>query len=334
MNDWRNSALVDDIRPVLVSEHLDRHAFALATLVEVDGPAPRDVGAQMVITQDRSWGFLSGGCIEADVARHGREAMCAHEPRVLRYGDGSPWIDIRLACGSGISVLVEPVAAGDPAIATLMAGYAVRTPVHWLSDGMTRKAAPATEVSPPQWNGSAFECNYAPSHRLIVIGEDATALATADLAATVGLDVTLVSENGATVSPVSGIGYRRTAPAEALADIGLDPWTAVAVVTHDREDNEAALAYALKSEALYVGAIGARVRLETRRTQLLRHGVDEAQLACLRAPIGLQGFGKSPANIALSIVAEVKRAFHSASALARSAGVSQSLIAPISSVSR
>src|SRR3546814_12230978 len=66
-------------------------SFALATIVAADG-GPRPVGAQMVVTETDSWGFLSGGCIESDVARNGREVIRAGRVRTLVYGKGSPFI--------------------------------------------------------------------------------------------------------------------------------------------------------------------------------------------------------------------------------------------------
>ncbi|MDK2755943.1 MAG: XdhC family protein [Blastomonas fulva] len=334
MSQWRLAAEIDDIRQPLLAER-DRSAMcAIATLVEISGPAPRDIGAQMLITEDHHWGFLSGGCIEADVAAHGRAAMADGAPRLLRYGEGSPWIDIKLACGSGILVLVEPLATSDPAVATLLSGYAERTAVLWSSDGRVRDARHGGDAPDRAWDGSRFARLFEPALRLVIIGEDASALASAGLARQMGLDVVLVTPNGLEAAPFDGIGYHRSAPADALDAIGLDRWTAVAVMSHDREDDEQGLAYALKSDAFYVGAIGARARLEMRRDKLRGHGVGETAIARLHAPIGLQGFGKAPRDIALSLVADVAREFHARSAVSRSAGESMSSIAPISSVGR
>jgi len=108
----------------------------------------------------------------------------------------------------------------------------------------------------------------------------------------------------------------------------------VAVVTHNRDDNEGMLATALSSDAFYVGAIGARSRLQSRVERLQQQGVSPAAIERLHAPIGLYGFGKSPQDIALSIMSEVKRDFHSRSAQARAAGVSMSSTAPSSVVGR
>ncbi|MCZ8137142.1 MAG: XdhC family protein [Porphyrobacter sp.] len=333
MTSWRLTAQIDDIRVPLAAVRQAGERFAIATLVAVDGSAPREPGAQMLITESDYWGFLSGGCIEADVARHGREALVEGRARMLRYGEGSPWIDIKLACGSGITVLVETVAADDPAIAALLAGYAARRPLAWESDGTMRSTrdgdAPAFA-----WDGARYVRGYAPAPRLMLIGEDGTALAAAALAAAAGMEVVLVTSGGPDSAPFSGIAYHRSAPAEALAAIGLDRWTAVAVLSHDREDDERGLAAALMSEAFYVGAIGARSRLDARLAKLRGHGVSEAQIARLHAPIGLQGFGKAPREIALSLVAEVSQAFHAATAAARSSEESMSSTAPMASVSR
>jgi xanthine dehydrogenase accessory factor len=333
MTSWRLTAQIDDIRVPLGAVRQAGAAFAIATLVEVEGSAPRECGAQMLVTQSEYWGFLSGGCIEADVARHGREALAEGRARFLRYGEGSPWIDIRLACGSAIGVLVEPVAAGDPAVAALMAGYAARRPVGWRSDGTERRAE-AGDAPGFAWDGTRYAKAFLPAPRLVLIGEDAAALAAATLARAAGMEVVLIAPGGPEEAPFDGIAYHRDAAAEALAAIGIDRWTAIAVLSHDREDDERALAAALMSEACYVGAIGARARLDARIAKLQGHGVGAAALARLHAPIGLQGFGKAPREIALSLVAEVAQAFHAATAAARSAGESMSRTAPVSQVSR
>lgn len=334
MSSWRLSATIDDIRSPLVAARAGLARFAIATLVEVSGAAPRDVGAQMLITEGAYWGFLSGGCIEADVARHGREAMAAGAPRLLRYGDGSPWIDIKLACGSGITVLVEPVAADAPAVAALCDSYTARIPLLWSSDGVSQLAVPTDHGPGDAWAGGRYTKFFEPRVRLVLVGEDGAALTAAALALEMGWEVALITPGGPDTPPFPGLAYYRCDTAAALAAVGVDRWSAVAVLTHDREDDERGLAAALLGEAFYVGAIGAQARLEGRCAKLRGHGVSEAQIARLHAPIGLYGFGKSPRAVALSLVAEVGLAFHARSAAARSAAVSISNTAPRSSVSQ
>jgi xanthine dehydrogenase accessory factor len=326
LKSWRHNGIVDDIRPLLLQSLPD--VFAIATLVAADGPSPRDVGAQMLITRDNYWGFLSGGCVEEDIARHAREAMAAGEHRLLRYGEGSPWFDIKLACGAGISVLVEPVTANDPAIATLLSGYRERTLVVWESDGQQRQTA-FSEATPTRWDGQTYTTSFAPPLRLIVIGEDATALALTSQSLAAGIGTALIATGGPNDAPFAGIEYCRANAAYALAQLKPDRWSAVAAITHDRDDDESALTAALLSNAFYVGAIGSRARLEPRLARLQNAGVDQAALKRLHAPVGAAGLGKSPQDIALSIVFDVKREFHSLVSAAKSDGVSISAIAPM-----
>jgi xanthine dehydrogenase accessory factor len=333
MTGWRLAASIDDIRAALLPVRGRIARCAIATLVEVSGSAPREVGAQMLVTDDACWGFLSGGCIEADVARHAREAMAEGAARLLRYGEGSPWIDIRLACGSGIAVLVEPVDAADPALVALCDSYAARRPLLWSSDGTTRKAEPLAGMPADHWDGTRYAKAFTPPLRLVLVGEDGAALTAAALALELGWEVAVIAPGGPPEAPLAGIAYHRGDPAAALAAIGSDCWTAIAVLSHDREDDERALAAALLSEAFYVGAIGARARLEGRLARLRQAGVADNALARLRAPIGLHGFGKAPREVALSLVAEVGSAFHAATTAARSSGASTSSSAPASPVS-
>lgn len=334
MTRWRLAAPVDDIREALLALPAVPDRFAIATLVAVDGSAPRDVGAQMLVTADAHWGFLSGGCIEEDVATHARAAVAEGAPRILRYGEGSPWIDIKLACGSGITVLVEPVAADEPALATLLDGWHARRPVLWSSDGVTRRAGESDEGPTDSWDGARYTRRFLPPLRLVLIGEDGATLAAAALAREMGWQVALITPGGPEAAPFPGIAYHRGDPAGALAAIAPDRWTAIAVLSHDREDDERGLAAALQSGAFYVGAIGARVRLDGRLARLRGHGVSEAALARLHAPIGLPGFGKAPRDVALSLVAQVAQAFHAAATAESSAGVSMSSSAPLSAVSQ
>lgn len=341
MSRWRIAAPIDDIREALLAAPALPERFAIATLIEVDGSAPRDVGAQMLVTNDEYWGFLSGGCIEADVARHAREAMKAEAPRMLRYGQGSPWIDIKLACGSGISVLVEPVAADDPAVVTLLDGWRQRQPVLWSSDGTTRSAFLSEVGHADAWDGARYTRLFIPPLRLVLIGEDGAALTAASLAQDMGWEVVLIAPGGPEAAPLPDLAYTRDDPAAALSAINPDKWTAIAVLSHDREDDESGLAAALKSEAFYVGAIGARVRLDARSARLRGHGVSKDAISRLKAPIGLYGFGKAPREVALSLVAEIAQAFHASaaaaaqarSATARSSLVSMSSSTPLSTVS-
>jgi xanthine dehydrogenase accessory factor len=301
---WPMFGLADDVRPALARAAARGEAVALATIVALDGGGPRPVGAQMSIAGGEVCGFLSGGCLEADVAQHAQAVLADGAPRRLVYGAGSPWPDIRLLCGARIEVLLERLAPGDAALAALLDLTSRRTPAQWISDGERRVCRPATMAAAP-WAG-AFAGVFAPRLRLIVLGSDPTALAIASLGVQAGCETVLVRPRGPPEPPpIAGVGYRRDEPADALAAIGLDAWTAVAVASHDAELDHEALVAALPSAAFYVGALGARRRLGERLAGLRRAGVAERHIARLHAPIGLDIGGKAPVEIAVSVLAEL-----------------------------
>lgn len=316
--DWPLHGLAEDMRPAL-AEALARGPAGLATIISLGEGGPRPVGAQMVFGTESRAGFLSGGCIEADVEGHARASMADGRARRLVYGEGSPWPDIRLLCGARIEILVERIAPDDAAARTLLDLARARVPAAWTSDGERRLCAPLSDAA-PAWPG-AFSRRFDPPPRLVVFGGDPTALAVASLGAQSGFQTTLVRPKGPTAPPpLAGVAYRRDDVASAVAAIGLDAWTAVAICGHDEEVDHQALLAALPSAAPYVGLLGARRRLGARLDRLRAAGLVEPDLRKLRAPIGLDLGGKAPFEVAVAVIGEIMATRHGQPALARRGG--------------
>ena len=302
--DWPLWGLADDIRPALRAARVAGSPVALATIVGLDGGGPRPVGTQMLIAPEGASGFLSGGCLEADVAAHAVGVLASGEPARLIYGQGSSWPDIRLLCGSRVEILLEAIGSDDAAAHALLALSEARVPAFWLSDGRRRACGPL-ESPPAAWPG-AWRKTYPPATRLIVVGADPAAVATARLGPPPGLETTLVRPRGPkSPPPLVGVAYRREPPGEALAALVLDAWTAVAVATHDAALDHEALAFALPSAAFYVGALGARRRTPERTAALAAGGLDAASLTRLVSPIGLDLGGKAPWEVAIAVLAQI-----------------------------
>lgn len=302
--EWPLFGFADDARPALRAAMEAGKPAALATIVALGDGGPRPVGTQMVLADEIASGFLSGGCLESDVAGHALGCLADGEPRRLVYGEGSPWPDIRLLCGARIEILLERILPDDAAARTLLDLERARTPAQWISDGTRRACRPAESPIRP-WQG-AFSRRHDPVLRLIVLGSDPTALAIATLGGQAGCETTLVRPKGPVSPPaLPGFAYSREEPAQALAAIGLDPWTAVAVATHEAELDHAALTIALPSPAFYVGALGARRRVADRKAALKAAGVSDGDVERLHAPIGLDIGGKAPWEVAVAVLGEI-----------------------------
>ena len=335
LGDWPAFGLCSDVRPALASAAAADNDSALVTLYAAEGPAPHGVGAQMLFTAQEAAGFLSGGCIEADVAIHARAVLADGAPRRLIYGRGGP-PDIRLLCGARIEVLVERLGREDAAAHRLIELWRARIPALWLTDGMRRaclapgegpqalspplreayaRAVADPGVSAPAQGGSGLYRIHDPQPRVVVAGADPTALAIASLAATVGWATAFVRPKGPLAPPpIDGAAYLRAEAAAALAALALDPWTAVAATSHDIETDGAVLAAALASRAAYVGVLGSRRRVPERIADLKAAGLDDAAIARLKAPIGLAVGAQTPWEIALAVVAEMVGEFRAQAA--------------------
>jgi xanthine dehydrogenase accessory factor len=303
LDDWPLFGWSDEARPAL-GRALERGPAVLATIIALEGGGPRPIGTQMVFGDGVLDGYLSGGCIEADVAAHAQSCLIDGAPRTLIYGEGSPWGDIRLLCGARLEVFVEAIPPGDPAALALAASAEIRTPVWWASDGGRRACLTA---QPAARREATVLRPYVPIPRLVIFGADPIALAIAQTGVLAGFETHLVRDKGpSTAPPILGVRYHRAEPAAVLSALGGgDPWTYVAVCGHEPERDHAALVSALSGQAAYVGLLGARRRLEPRLTALREAGVADDALDRLRAPIGLDLGGKAPFEVAIAVLAEM-----------------------------
>lgn len=306
--EWPTFGLGDDIRPTLQTALNAGKPAALVTLYAVEGGGPRPPGTQMLFAEELVTGFLSGGCVEGDVANHAEATLADGEPRHLIYGEGGPWPDIRLLCGARIELLVEKIEPDDPAAHELIRLWQARRPAVWSTNGRRRTVTEATGAGPVCTAVQPFrlERRFDPTPRLAVVGADPTALAIASLGALSGMETTLIRPKGPQASPPLGnVRYLRGEPGEALSQVGLDPWTAVAIATHDSDTDHAALLAALPSDAGYIGLLGARRRLPERLMRLKMDGITDAMLERLHAPIGIPLGGKAPWEVAIAVIGQM-----------------------------
>ncbi len=300
---------------------------ALATVIETWGSAPRPRGSQLAISSEAEMaGSVSGGCVEGAVVAEALEALGDGVPRVLEYGvTDEEAFAVGLACGGTIRVLVEPLGVGDgpdaDLIARLAAARAERRPVVYAVRPDTWQRRLIDGPGDPLWNeargrlasdqsgfdGDWFLAAHNPPLRMAVVGAVHIAQALAPMARLAGYDVAVVDPREAFASEARFPEARLMAgwPDEALAEFELDTRTAVVTLTHDPKLDDPAIMAALRSDVFYLGCLGSK-RTHAKRVDRLREaGFSDADIARIHAPVGADIGAKSPAEIAISILAQI-----------------------------
>lgn len=277
---------------------------ALATVIETWGSAPRRVGAWLAIRDDGLFvGSVSGGCVEGAVLAEAPDVIAEGGFRVLDYGvaDAQAW-EVGLACGGRIRVLLQAVAdaAFPPALIDALAQA--------RAEG--RMASLATDLTSGRTalgDAGAFVQRVEPPYRLLIVGAVHIAAHLAALAGGLGFAATVIDPRGAFAGSqgFAGTPVDGRWPDEAMDALRPDAATAVVALTHDPKLDDPALAAALRSEAFYVAALGSRKNAAARRERLRAMGFTDAVLDRVRGPAGLAIGAANPAEIALSVVAEM-----------------------------
>ena len=284
------------------------HAVALATVVETWGSAPVPAGAHLVVRDDGAFeGSVSGGCVEAQVIEVARALLRGGPPRLLELGvDDACAQGVGLPCGGTIRVFVGPL--GDPA--PLLRARAARrsvVSVTRLDSGARVVREEASARHTPQLEGDRLIQPHAPPLRLVLVGASHVAQALCEMAVLLDLEVTVVDPRAAWLTETRFPRARRVVDWPGPETLALDAHAGLVALSHDPKIDDPALAHALGTDALYLGALGSRRSHEARLGRLRAEGWDEAALARIHGPVGLPLGARTPAEIALSILAELVR---------------------------
>lgn len=316
------TATHDQIPEQALAWHRAGKGAALATVVQTWGSAPRPVGAQLAISSETEiQGSVSGGCVESAVVAEALDALEDGTCRILEYGiSDDDAFAVGLACGGTIRIMVEPLGTGTgPDIALIEALtarraardatiYAVNTST-WarelLTDTLPEAASQARLADKSGFDGDTFYAVHNPPLRMIVVGAVHIAQPLLIMAREAGYDTMLNDPREAFGAQhrFPGQTISNDWPDEAIAAIGIDPRTAVITLSHDPKIDDPALISALGSDAFYIGALGSTRTHAKRVTRLAEAGFDD--LSRVHSPIGADIGSRTPAEIAISIMAEV-----------------------------
>ncbi|PKO30020.1 MAG: hypothetical protein CVU36_10420 [Betaproteobacteria bacterium HGW-Betaproteobacteria-9] len=288
----------------------------LVTVTRTWGSSPRPPGSLMAInSRGETVGSVSGGCIEDDlihrVREEGLDAVCAQgRPATLRYGISADQAHrFGLPCGGTVELVLEPVADRTRLPELLQATVERRSTQRQLD---LRSGAvdlqPGRRDGVPELSDETLVTHFGPRHRLIVIGAGDLSRFLCQMALGLNFEVIVCDpreEQRASWS-LDGVSLSHEMPDDLILRLKPDARTAVVALTHDPKLDDLALIDALQSEAFYVGAIGSRRHTGLRRDRLREHfGLGDQELDALHGPAGLYIGSKTPAEIALSIMAEV-----------------------------
>jgi xanthine dehydrogenase accessory factor len=284
---------------------------ALATVVATRRSSPRPVGSKLAVSeQGELAGSVSGGCVESDVVLAAQEVLAGAGPRLVTYGITDDMaLGIGLPCGGEIDVFVEELRDVErPEVSlTVVAGEGMGERLH---DPELERAARRRGRSHafPLGERTIFADVEAPPPRLFVYGAVDTAEALCRTAKLLGWRTVVADARASFATPEripSADELLVLWPDEALAQVQPDVDTAVLVLTHDDKFDLPLVEAVLRTDAFYVGWLGSRRNQERRRGLLLERGVDEDDLERIAGPSGLDIGADTPAETALSMLAEI-----------------------------
>jgi xanthine dehydrogenase accessory factor len=286
------------------------HKVWLVTVIETWGSAPRPPGALLCLRDDGLVaGSVSGGCVEDDLIDRLRHGERVATPSLIAYGvTKEEAARFGLPCGGNLRLVQEPlqsVAWIDEVLARTARHELVARRVSLATGEVTVEAASRGDVF--AFDGAQLTALFGPRWRLLIIGAGQLSRAVAQMALALDFEVICCDprEEYNLTWDIPGTTFSKAMPDDLVIELQLDPHSAVVAVTHDPKLDDLVLLEALKSPAFYIGALGSRSNTAARRERLALFDLSPAEIDRLHGPIGLDIGSKTPAEIAVSIVAEI-----------------------------
>ncbi|NYH07001.1 XdhC family protein [Pseudomonas moraviensis] len=290
----------------------------LCTVLTTYGSAPRAPGSLLAVNDGGQWiGSLSGGCVEEDFLERVAEGAFLDAINVVRYGEGDdPRSRVSLPCGGILDVLVEKFDASCDVQAHLrelesaLLGQRRLIREVDLTTGARSLFADREQGARIEREIDRVRIRIGAAQRLLLAGYSSVAQACAEFAVGLGFEVILCDPRDEVLEGVvlNGVEIRRQLPSVFIADGGCHRDTAVVALTHDPRIDDLAMMEAVRTEAFYIGVMGSQQTSQKRFERLRRiGGLGGSELARIHAPIGLNLGSKTPAEIALAVLADILR---------------------------
>ena len=257
----------------------------LCVVTKVTGGAMRPEGALMAVAASGEVaGYVSNGCVDADIIAHARKALGDGERRELLYGEGSPFFDISLPCGGAITLSLVP----RPNQEALMSA---------ISDLRERRETVLNF-------GQGLKHKYCPRLKLRIAGRGAALTALSHLAISAGFSVEVSSPDIEVKDEIGDMPFTHLTGGQ-VKPYKDDKWTAHILLFHDHDWEPPLLKAALDGPAFFIGAMGSRKTQTARRETLLEMNVSEDNISRIHGPVGLIPSLRDAQQLAVSILAEI-----------------------------
>jgi xanthine dehydrogenase accessory factor len=313
----RPQSYTEDVIPYLNRWAKAGKRVALVTIVGIDGAAPRPLGAQMAVSEKgETAGYISGGCLEDALTLEAQQCIAQGRNRLIRYGKGSPYFDIKLPCGSGLDLYIcQSLTTGD--LARMAEMYTRRMPYMWdcdMESGQCRvlplTASRSLDNPSPETGlrDGRFMRVHTPQLKCIVIGASPAANMLAPMAAAANFQVEMFTPDPERTAAnlYAAIDIHPLNRFNTLRDT--DAWTAALLAFHDHDLEIPILQSLLDSPCFFIAAIGSRKAHEQRLEVLHNLGLPPGKTARIVSPAGLVGGVKTAPALSLSMLAQVMQA--------------------------
>ena len=294
-----------DVLGTMTSWRASGNRVALAIITRTEGGSVRAPGAMMAVSEDgRSAGYVSGGCIDSDVALHAISAIEEDSTKSLVYGAGSPFVDLPLPCGGSIEVLIIPNPEPD-VISRICKALSSRKSiaVAFSPEGRIR-----TNHGDAELESTCLEVTYTPKLQVRIAGRGAESLSLAQMCQQAGFSVSYQSPDDVALAHAKKIGCDKvchlTTPRET-PDVTDDPWTAFVLMFHDVNWETALLHQAVDGPAFYIGAVGSKRAHQKRLEALHSEEMPKDSVERIKGPIGLVPSMREASGLAISTLAEI-----------------------------
>lgn len=330
---------MEEILETLLDWEKQGLSYALATVIQTWGSAPRPVGSVMAISEKLDMaGSVSGGCVEGAVVKAAKTVLADGKPQILAFGvsNDQAW-SVGLTCGGKVTVFLEPISRQETLNKKMYAALQAHDPFILVSKLQEEKLArslvfpdgtqagnelPEEVIEAALDNyrnrqngqvelesGNWFIRIYPRPSRLLIIGAAHIAVDLVHLAHYFGFEPIVIDPRGIftdrTVFTTPPKELIRDWPAEVLPNFDFDAYTYAVLLSHDPKIDDQALHLLMESDIAYIGALGSKRTHAKRVARLEEAGYSAEAIGRIHGPIGVNIGARSAREIALSIIAEL-----------------------------